>query len=99
MAYLNEKAEAPLRLLPLLGTDSSGPLGSGLFSRDVLAAMIRQGQSQIGKALNVRRVNLENGLCGYVVEVQLKGWRWWTVVEYFSILTAVRCRSIRTHRV
>lgn len=48
VAHLSEGEEAALRLLPLLGTDSSGPLGDGLLSRGVLGATIRQIQSQIG---------------------------------------------------
>ncbi len=48
VAHLDEGEEAALRLLPLLGTDSSGPLGAGLLSRGVLGATTRQIQAQIG---------------------------------------------------
>lgn len=48
VAHLSEREQTALRLLPLLGTDSSGPLGAGLLSRGVLGATIRQIQAQIG---------------------------------------------------
>ena len=38
---LSPKAKTALRQLPLLGEDTSGPLGPGLLSRGVLAANIR----------------------------------------------------------
>lgn len=48
MAHLEEHARASLRLLPPLGTDSSGPLGVGLLSRGILGSTIREIQAQIG---------------------------------------------------
>lgn len=46
--HLSEREQAALRLLPLLGTNSSGPLGAGLLSRGDLGASIRQIQTKIG---------------------------------------------------
>jgi hypothetical protein len=48
VADLRESEREALRLLPRLGTDSSGPLGAGLLSRGVLGSTIRQIQAQIG---------------------------------------------------
>jgi hypothetical protein len=42
---LSPEAKTALRQLPLLGEDTSGPLGPGLLSRGVLAANIRAIQS------------------------------------------------------
>lgn len=48
VAQLNARERAALRLLPVLGTDSSGPLGVGLLSRGILGVTIREIQAQIG---------------------------------------------------
>ena len=48
VANLSDRERAVLRLLPPLGTDSSGPLGPGLLSRGVLGSTIHQIQAQIG---------------------------------------------------
>lgn len=48
VAQLSERERSALRLLPRLGTDSSGPLGVGLLSRGILGATIRDIQAQIG---------------------------------------------------
>lgn len=45
---LTEREREALRRLPVLGTDSSGPLGDGLLSRGVLGSVIRQIQTGIG---------------------------------------------------
>jgi hypothetical protein len=42
---LTPEAKAALRRLPLLGDDTTGPLGPGLLSRGVLAANIREIQA------------------------------------------------------
>lgn len=47
VAQLTEHERAALRLLPPLGTDSSGPLGVGLLTRGVLGAAIREIQAQL----------------------------------------------------
>jgi len=44
---LTAEERSVLRLLPPLGTDSSGPLGSGLLSRGVVGSAIREIQAQI----------------------------------------------------
>lgn len=41
LEHMNEPVRAALRLLPLLGTDSSGPLGAGLLASGVLGENIR----------------------------------------------------------
>lgn len=48
VAHLRERERSALRLLPPLGTDSSGPLVVGLLSRGVLGTTIRSIQVQIG---------------------------------------------------
>lgn len=48
VADLSEREREALRLLPAVGTDSSGPLGPGLLSRGVLGSAIRQIQAEIG---------------------------------------------------
>lgn len=48
LAELGEKERAVLRMLPPLGTDSSGPLGAGLLSRGILGETIRDIQARIG---------------------------------------------------
>ncbi len=48
VAHLTERERAALRLLPPLGTDSSGPLGPGLLSRGALGSVIREIQAQLG---------------------------------------------------
>ncbi len=48
VAQLSERERSALRLLPPLGTDSSGPLGAGLLSRGILGTTIREIQAQIG---------------------------------------------------
>ena len=47
LAHLSERERSTLRLLPPLGTDSSGPLGPGLLSRGILGTSIREVQAQI----------------------------------------------------
>ena len=47
VSSLSEDERSALRLLPPLGTDSSGPLGAGLLSRGVLGRTIRAIQAQI----------------------------------------------------
>jgi hypothetical protein len=41
LAQLTPAERAALRLLPLLGTDPSGPLGSGLLTRGILGETVR----------------------------------------------------------
>ena len=48
LASLSERERTALRLLPPLGTDTSGPLGAGLLSRGILGTTIREIQDQIG---------------------------------------------------
>lgn len=48
LAHLSERERSALRLLPPLGSDSSGPLGAGLLSRGILGSTIREIQAQIG---------------------------------------------------
>lgn len=50
VSQLSERERSALRLLPQLGTNSSGPLGVGLLSRGILGATIREIQAQIGSA-------------------------------------------------
>ncbi|MCM3658167.1 hypothetical protein M3147_13010 [Agromyces mediolanus] len=45
---LTPEARAALRRLPLLGTDSAGPLGPGLLATGVLATTIRELQAALG---------------------------------------------------
>ncbi|MGH3500706.1 MAG: putative immunity protein [Nocardioidaceae bacterium] len=45
---LTERERSVLRLLPRLGSDSSGPLGAGLLCRGVLGSTIREIQTMIG---------------------------------------------------
>ncbi|MDO9398017.1 MAG: hypothetical protein Q7T71_15845, partial [Herbiconiux sp.] len=47
LARLSEPERAALRLLPPLGTDSSGPLGAGLLASGVLALNIRAIQAAL----------------------------------------------------
>jgi hypothetical protein len=47
LEHLTGPERAVLRLLPPLGTDSSGPLGAGLLSRGILGSVIRDLQAQI----------------------------------------------------
>jgi hypothetical protein len=47
VANMNQAVKTALRQLPLLGTDSSGPLGSGLLSSGVLGENIRSLQSAL----------------------------------------------------
>lgn len=47
LANLTDDERAALRRLPELGSDSSGPLGSGLLTRGVLGSTIREIQAQI----------------------------------------------------
>lgn len=48
LAQLTGAERAALAQLPLLGTDTSGPLGPGLLTRGVLAAAVRRLQEGIG---------------------------------------------------
>ncbi|WP_307363098.1 putative immunity protein [Microbacterium murale] len=48
LANLSDHERSVLRLLPPLGSDSSGPLGVGLLSRGILGTTIREIQAQIG---------------------------------------------------
>ena len=48
LANLTERERAILRLLPPVGTDSSGPLGAGLLSRGVVGSTIREIQARLG---------------------------------------------------
>lgn len=48
LADLSERERSTLRLLPALGSDSSGPLGAGLLSRGILGSTIREIQEQLG---------------------------------------------------
>ena len=47
LAQLSDGERAVLRLLPPVGTDSSGPLGEGLLSRGILGTAIRDIQGQL----------------------------------------------------
>lgn len=47
LSILSEQEKIALKLLPKLGTDSSGPLGNGLLSQGVLGATIREIQERI----------------------------------------------------
>lgn len=47
LGQLTEEAAAALARLPLLGTDSSGPLGAGLLASGVLAETIREIQAAL----------------------------------------------------
>lgn len=47
LAQLDERQRAALRLLPLVGTEPSGPLGKGLLSGGILGESIREIQAQI----------------------------------------------------
>lgn len=48
LAHLSESERSALRRLPLVGTDSSGPLGVGLLSRGILGSTIREIQAGLG---------------------------------------------------
>lgn len=48
--HMTSEVRAALSKLPMLGEDSSGPLGSGLLSSGVLAATIREIQSVLADA-------------------------------------------------
>ena len=48
LADLSERERAILRLLPLVGTDSSGPLSAGLLSRGIVGSTIREIQARLG---------------------------------------------------
>jgi hypothetical protein len=50
LAHLSGQTRAALGRLPLLGTDSAGPLGSGLLATGVLGEAIRTLQRGIGEA-------------------------------------------------
>jgi hypothetical protein len=45
--HMSEPVRSALRLLPLLGTDPSGPLGAGLLASGVLGANIRTLQAAL----------------------------------------------------
>lgn len=47
LEHLSEEQRSALRLLPPLGTDSSGPLGEGLLSRGILGSTIREIQADL----------------------------------------------------
>ncbi len=47
IAQLSEPQRAALGLLPLLGTDTSGPLGPGLLTQGIVGEAIRELQAQI----------------------------------------------------
>ncbi|MFE6734347.1 putative immunity protein [Microbacterium sp. NPDC057650] len=47
IAQLTAREREALRMLPRLGTDSSGPLGEGLLARGILGDTIRQLQDRI----------------------------------------------------
>lgn len=51
LAQLTESERSVLRQLPPLSADSSGPLGTGLLSRGILASTIREIQAQVGTTL------------------------------------------------
>ena len=48
LANLSERERSVLRLLPALGSDPSGPLGTGLLSRGILGSSIREIQARLG---------------------------------------------------
>lgn len=50
LAQVSERERAALRLLPLVGDDSAGPLGPGLLSRGILGRTIRDIQKELGAA-------------------------------------------------
>jgi len=47
LAELSERERSVLRLLPPVGTESSGPLGIGLLSRGILGSTIREIQARL----------------------------------------------------
>lgn len=47
LAHLSPEAEAALRRLPPLGTDTAGPLGPGLLATGTLGAVIRELQAAL----------------------------------------------------
>lgn len=47
LEHLSEAAAAALRTLPLVGENSSGPLGPGLLASGVLGAIIRELQASL----------------------------------------------------
>lgn len=50
LGHLTSDQRAALRLLPPLGTDSSGPLGPGLLTRGIVGSAIEEIQATIGRA-------------------------------------------------
>lgn len=51
IGHMTPDVRAALSSLPLLGEDSSGPLGSGLLASGVLAVTVREIQSELSQAL------------------------------------------------
>ena len=52
LTRMTPEIKAALRLLPLVGEDAAGPLGSGLLASGTLASIIRQIQAQIAATPN-----------------------------------------------
>ncbi|HZU92964.1 MAG TPA: hypothetical protein VFF85_05015, partial [Microbacterium sp.] len=48
LQQMTDDVRTALARLPLLGTDSSGPLGAGLLTSGVLAMTIREIQAELG---------------------------------------------------
>ena len=50
LEHMSEPVRIALQRLPLLGTDTSGPLGAGLLASGALVAIIRSIQSALKQA-------------------------------------------------
>ena len=50
LSQLDERQRSALRLLPPIGSDTSGPLGPGLLAGGVVGSTIREIQAQVGAA-------------------------------------------------
>jgi len=61
LEHLSEPARTALRLLPALGTDPSGPLGSGLLASGVLGDNIRAIQNGLRRRPDVTALELVGG--------------------------------------
>ena len=56
LEHMTERTRSALRLLPPVGEDSAGPLGSGLLASGILGSIIRDIQAALSDT------SLQNGL-------------------------------------